>query len=261
MGIAELIRRKPVADVIAEAAGRRHRNDAVIAGSGGPAGNAILTAWTGLSLLVLGVAELLTLFDVRGLITWHIAIGALLVPPALVKIGSTGWRILRYYRRNPPYLEAGPPATAMRLLGPLVVVSTVALLGSGIVLVLLGEQQSRQPIVSTLGFRVDWITVHQATFAVWAVATGLHLLGRIVLALQLTVRADRTRPVPGRIRRVTLLGVATVTAAVLAFLLIGAEGTWGHDDFEPGDHHGLSPGAEIPHGQTPILQEVSSSPE
>ena len=65
------------------------------------------------------------------------------------------------------------------MLGPLVVVSTLVLLGSGIVLVLLGEQQSRHSIVSPLGFRVDWITVHQATFAVWATVTGLHLLGRI----------------------------------------------------------------------------------
>ena len=62
----------------------------MVAGSGGPAGNAVLTAWTGLTLLVPGVAELLTLFDVRGLITWHVAMGALLVPPALVKTGSTG---------------------------------------------------------------------------------------------------------------------------------------------------------------------------
>jgi hypothetical protein len=74
----------------------RPRTDPVLAGSGGPAGNAVLTAWTGLTLLVLSVAELLTLFDVRGLISWHVAIGALLVPPALVKTASTGWRIARY---------------------------------------------------------------------------------------------------------------------------------------------------------------------
>ena len=237
MGIAELIRRKPVADVIAEATGQRHRNDAAVAGSGGPAGNAVLTAWTGLALLVLGVAELLTLFDVRGLITWHVAIGALLIPPALVKTGSTGWRILRYYQGDPRYVEAGPPSTVMRMLGPLVVVSTLALLGSGIVLVLLGEQQSRQALVSTLGLRVDWITVHQATFAVWATATGLHLLGRIVLALQLTVLAGRARPIPGLMRRVCLFGVATVIAVVLAVLLVGVDSTWGNDVFGLGDHH------------------------
>jgi hypothetical protein len=33
-------------------------------------------------LLVLFVAELLTLFDVRGLVDWHVAIGALAIPPA-----------------------------------------------------------------------------------------------------------------------------------------------------------------------------------
>ncbi len=41
-----------LADVISEALGRRHRSDAVIGTSGGPAGNARLTAYTGLVLLV-----------------------------------------------------------------------------------------------------------------------------------------------------------------------------------------------------------------
>jgi hypothetical protein len=127
----------------------------------------------------------------------------------------------------------------MRALGPLVVVSTLALLGSGIALVLLGQQHSREAIVSALGLRVDWITVHQATFAVWATATGLHLLGRIVPALQLTVLAGRARRIPGGMRRVAVFGVATVIAAVLTVFLAGVESTWGDDDLAPGEHLGL----------------------
>ena len=227
MRIAELSPSKLVVDAVAEATGRHRRADPVLPGTGGPAGNAVLTAWTGLILLVLSVAELLTLFDVRGLISWHVAIGALLVPPALVKTGTTGWRIIRYYRGDAPYLQAGPPSTVMRLLGPLVVFSTLALLGSGVVLVVLGEQQSRQAVATALGFRVDWITVHQAAFAVWATATGLHLLGRIVPALRLTVLADRARQVPGGLRRGWVLGLATVAAAVLAVVLVAAQGNWG----------------------------------
>jgi hypothetical protein len=128
----------------------------------------------------------------------------------------------------------------MRLLGPLVVVSTLALLGSGIVLVVLGEQSSRQTIVTALGFRLDWITVHQVAFAAWATATGLHLLGRIVPALRLTFLADRARRIPGGPRRGSVFVLAAVTAGLLAVVLVGAEGNWGHDD-GPGDHHG-SPG-------------------
>jgi len=55
------------------------------------------------ALLVASVAELLTLVNVNGLLSWHVAIGALLVPPALMKTTSTGWRTARYY--------TGPPRT------------------------------------------------------------------------------------------------------------------------------------------------------
>src|SRR4051812_33135999 len=107
-------------DVLQEASGRTPRRNTVTASSGGPAGNAALVAWTGLLLLVLIAAQLITLLDVRGLIDWHVGIGVLLVPVALLKTISTGWRILRYYTRNEPYRTAGPPPTLLRVLGPLV---------------------------------------------------------------------------------------------------------------------------------------------
>ena len=37
----------PIGDVVAEATGREARHDPVLPGTGGPAGNAVLTAWTG----------------------------------------------------------------------------------------------------------------------------------------------------------------------------------------------------------------------
>src|ERR1700750_2681579 len=115
---------RAVGDAVAEAIGRERRDNPVLPTTGGPAGNALLTAWTGLVLLVLSVGELLTLFDVRGLISWHVAIGALLIPPALMKTASTGWRLSRYYAGHPAYRESGPPPLLLRLLGPLVVLST-----------------------------------------------------------------------------------------------------------------------------------------
>ncbi len=175
-----------IVDVVDHAIGRRMRADPVGARSGGPAGNALLTAWIGLSLLVLSVAELLTLFDVRGLIDWHVVIGALLIPPALVKTATTTWRMVRYYLGNEGYQVAGPPPMLLRLLGPLVVVSTVALLATGVILIVLGEPTSRTPLVSTWGVRLGWVTLHQASFVVWCVATGLHVLARMVPALRLT---------------------------------------------------------------------------
>src|SRR5690349_11713993 len=126
MTLVDLARNRHVSETVSVALGREHRHDPVLARTGGPAGNAVLSAWTGLVLLVLGVAELLTLINIRGLISWHVAVGALLIPPALAKTASTGWRIVRYYRGSPAYAEAGPPPLPLRLLGPVVVVSTLA---------------------------------------------------------------------------------------------------------------------------------------
>jgi hypothetical protein len=236
MATPDLMRHKHISETVSVALGRAHRDDPVLTGTGGPAGNAALTAWTGLVLLVLGVAELLTLIDVRGLISWHVAIGALLVPPALLKTVSTGWRIVRYYAGSAAYAEAGPPPLLLRLLGPLVVVSTLALLASGVVLVWLSEDRSRQALFTLLGFRVDWITVHQAAFAVWATVTGLHLLGRIVAAVRLTFLADRSRGIPGAPGRLAVWLVVAASATILAVVLVRADDSWHHDRFreEPG---------------------------
>ncbi|MGH3445653.1 MAG: hypothetical protein ACRDPB_09795 [Nocardioidaceae bacterium] len=217
---------RAVAAALAEATGRETRNNLVLPVTGGPAGNALLTAWTALVLLALSVAELLTLFDVRGLISWHVALGALLVPPAIMKTASTGWRMVRYYLGNTPYRQAGPPPLLLRLLGPLVVVSTLGLLGTGVLLVLLGEQRSHRSLGTLLGFRVDWVSAHQGFFVVWAAATGLHLLGRIAPALRATVLTGAAPVVAGRWTRVLWFVVMVASAAALAVVLVHAEGSW-----------------------------------
>lgn len=216
-----------VSEAVAEATGRERRTDPVLARTGGPAGNALLTAWTALVLLVGSVAELLTLFNVNGLISWHVAIGALLIPPAVMKTASTGWRMARYYGRNRLYVEAGPPPMLLRALAPLVVVSTLGLLGSGVLLVLLGPDHAHQALLDILGFRVDYLSVHQGFFAVWVVVTGLHLLGRIVPALRITVTPGHAAAVvPGALTRWLLLAATAVSAVALAVVLVQADGSW-----------------------------------
>jgi hypothetical protein len=232
MTLDDLVRNRHVSETVSVALGHEHRHDPVLAGTGGPAGNAVLTAWTGLVLLVLGVAELLTLINVRGLISWHVAVGALLIPPSLAKTASTGWRIVRYYGGSPAYAEAGPPPLPLRLLGPVVVVSTLAVLATGLALVVLGQDDSRQALVSAVGLRVDWITLHQAAFAVWATTTGLHLLARIASAARLTFLADGGRAVPGGLGRLAILALVLVSAVVLAVVLVRADGSWHHDRFD-----------------------------
>jgi hypothetical protein len=222
-------------ETLQTALGRRHRPDPVVAGSGGPAGNAQLTAWLGLTLLVLSVAELVTVLDVKGLISWHIVIGVLLIPPALAKTATTGWRILRYYTGAAPYVEAGPPPLLLRALGPLVVLGTLAVLGSGVLVTLLGRASADRPWFHVLGNGVSPLTLHQASVLVWAVATGLHVLLRLVPALRLAGRNGLH--VPGGFARVAALVVTAAVAAVLAIVVLGAAGEWTHSRFGHGFGH------------------------
>lgn len=227
----------PIRDVVATALGRRERLDPVLAGTGGPAGNAVLTAYLGLVLLVLFFLEGLTLLDVRGLITWHVALGALLVPPAAAKTVTTGWRIMRYYSGQREYRTAGPPPLVLRLLGPLTVLTTLVLLGSGVVLVLLGEESSRHAFLDVLGLRLDWLGLHKGVFWAWFVTMTAHVLTRTLPALRLAVRRHG---VPGIRYRVVALTLSLVVAAGAAVWLVGAEGTWRHGRFDEGDDHGGS---------------------
>lgn len=220
---------------LAEATGRSSRRDPHLAGTGGPAGNARLTAWTGLLLLLLFLAELVTLLDVHRLISWHIVIGTLLLPPSLLKTASTGWRILRYYTGNPDYRRAGPPQIFLRILGPGVVLSTLALLGSGLVLVALGPDTSQQQLLNAVGQRVDWVTVHQGVFVVWGVLTGLHVLGRLLPAVRLAVLGPAAgNRVDGRARRGGTLLITAALAVVAGAVVLGAavgwrDGRWGFE--------------------------------
>jgi hypothetical protein len=216
-------------DLVTHAFGRAHRDDTVLRTTGGPAGNARLTAWTGLVLLVLFLAELVTLLDVHSLIGWHVVLGVLLIPPALVKTGSTGWRIVRYYAGNRPYRDAGPPPLLLRLLGPLVVVSTLAVLGTGLSLILISVDDARRSLLSAAGFGASPLLLHKASFLVWAVATGIHTLARLIPALRLTVVPAVRRSVPGGYQRLAVLVGAVAVGAVTAALALSLATPWHHD--------------------------------
>jgi hypothetical protein len=75
----------------------------------GPEGNARLTALTGAALLVLLAVEGITLLSLRTMLSWHIFVGLLVIPVVALKLGSTGYKIYRYYTRRADYVEAGPP--------------------------------------------------------------------------------------------------------------------------------------------------------
>jgi hypothetical protein len=55
-------------------------------------------------------------------------------------LASTGYRFARYYARSRPYRAKGPPLLPLRLLGPVLVVTTVLVFGSGVWLMVLGHR-------------------------------------------------------------------------------------------------------------------------
>ncbi|MGI8609008.1 MAG: hypothetical protein ACR2MY_07240 [Candidatus Dormibacteria bacterium] len=153
----------------------------------------------------------MTALSVRRLFAPHIFIGLLLLPPVALKMGSTGYRFLKYYTRNRDYLRAGPPTWLPRLLAPVVVLSTGALLGTGVILWALGGP-AQEP----------WLPLHKASFVVWGGSTGLHVLLRLRQTMVDGLAEVKARGGASRTR------TALATAAVLAGVLIGIGGiVWG----------------------------------
>ena len=146
----------------------------------GVEGNGRLTAVNGMLLIGLLAVEGVTILNVRGLITLHIYLGLLLFGPVLLKCASTGYRFLRYYRGRRPYLEKGPPPLVLRALGPVVVLSSLAVLGTGLGLVF-----------TKPGHGNLLLTLHKASFIVWFAVMVVHVLGHVFEAAVLSWRELR----------------------------------------------------------------------
>ncbi len=189
---------------------------------GGTDGNERLTAATGVILIVLLAVIGVTILRIGGLLSIHLFVGMLLVPPVLLKMASTGYRFARYYTSAPAYRRKGPPELALRLLAPLVVISTVVVMGSGVALLFVGP-----------GSRGTLFPIHKVSFFAWLVFTSVHVLGHLP-GLQATLSADNWSHEgppgyePGRAGRVLSLSGALVAGVVLALLVLPQFGPWLH---------------------------------
>jgi hypothetical protein len=184
----------------------------------GVAANARLTAANAAVLLVLLAAEGVTILRVRELLTPHVFIGVVLIPPVLLKMASTTWRFAQYYRGAPAYRRKGPPPLLLRMLGPVVVILTVVLLASGVGLLLVSP--SWLPLL---------LKVHKASFILWFGAMTVHVLGHLGEVFRLAPRdwLRRTRrDVTGAASRQWLIAVSLVAGAMLGFLLLSHVGHW-----------------------------------
>jgi hypothetical protein len=182
-----------------------------------PRGNERLTAMTGAVLLVLFIVECLTLLNLGGFLTLHVFLGMLLLGPVCLKIGSTLWRFTRYYTGSVPYVRKGPPNPLERVLGPLVILTTLALLGTGVALVL--EPQDYQ-----------WHQLHREAFLVWVVVIVLHLASYVPKLPGLLARrpAERAQAMLAASRtRWLLLAGSLAAGLVLALVSYHLAANWG----------------------------------
>jgi len=165
-----------------------------------------LTAAAGAALLAAIVAELGTLAQLGTLLSVHVFVGVLMAGPLTVKLGSTGWRFVRYYAGSPAYVREGPPPLALRVLAPLLVASTVAVIGTGFALVVTGPAHPG-----------PFVALHVISFLVWMPAIAVHALAHVWQVPRLIAR--------GRTPGAVTLG-ALAAGAVAALLLSPAAAPW-----------------------------------
>jgi hypothetical protein len=184
---------------------------------GGTEGNEILTSVTAVVLVGLLVAEGYTIVNMRGLVTAHMFIGLVLIPPVLLKLASAGYRFVRYYTGARAYREKGPPLLPLRLMAPVLVASTVAVFATGVLLLAAGHQSD------------TILQLHQLSFVVFGVVLAVHFLAYVPEVAR-SLRADwgpaRRAAVPGAGLRGMLVAAAVGGGAALALSLLPAINAW-----------------------------------
>ncbi len=200
---------------------------------GGTDGNEQLTTITGAILIVLLAVIGFTIPQLRQFVSVHLFVGMLLIGPVLLKMASTGYRFIRYYSGNVEYRRKGPPELALRLLGPIVVLSTVAVFATGVVLLILGPSH-----------RDPWVELHKLTFIVWVVFMSLHVLLHLpavarALGIGRPGREQLAGAAGGATGRWIAISGALVAGLILAIVLIPDFSVWtAHGVLQHHHHHG-----------------------
>jgi hypothetical protein len=219
---------------------------------------------TGAVLLVLLAAEGFTILRVGRLLTLHFFLGMLLLGPVALKSGSVAYRFFRYYTGSAPYRRKGPPATLLRLLGPVIMLLTVCVFGTGVMLAIVGPS-GRQP----------WLLYHKAAFILWFGAMAIHVLAYVPRLPRLLSAEARGRALPpdssrrqavdgrpvtraaripgGRGVRLSLLIASLAAGLVIASLTVHLAGVWeSPGNPTPTQHLGKTAGQANEH---PILSQ------
>jgi uncharacterized membrane protein YwaF len=199
---------------------------------GGTDGNEQLTTITGAILIVLLAVIGFTIPQLQQFVSVHLFVGMLLIGPVLLKMASTGYRMIRYYTGNSAYRAKGPPELILRLIGPIVVLTTVAVFLTGVVLLIVGPNH-----------RDPWLMLHKVSFIAWIVFMSLHVLGHLpavarALGIGRSGQEQLAGAAPGRMGRWIAIAGALVAGLVLAIVLIPDFAAWtAHGVFVHHHHH------------------------
>ena len=201
---------------------RRFAPARAAAGTDGVEGNERLTGLVGVLLLAPLALEGVTIVRIGQMIWLHMLVGLILLGPIALKLGSTGYRFAGYYAGRETYVRKGPPPTWLRLLAVPVVLSTIAVMVTGGLLLLDGPL-SRDPLLL-------W---HKVSFIVWVAVTAIHVLAHLVDSLG-SLRGDLgalptgTPRVGRRGARLLLLGTAMMAGVIVAVIALPDFGAWQH---------------------------------
>jgi hypothetical protein len=184
---------------------------------GGTEGNEILTSAIAVVLTGLLVAEGVTVIHMDGLVTAHMFIGMALIPPVLLKLASTGYRFVRYYTGSRAYRAKGPPPLPLRVMAPVLVVTTLAVLTTGVLLLAAGHKTGAL------------LEIHKVSFIVWLAVFAIHLLAylpRVVRSLHADWRSARREAVPGAGLRAMLVTASLGGGVALSLALVSSMDGW-----------------------------------
>jgi hypothetical protein len=171
-------------------------------------------------LLVLFAAEGVTILAVRQLLTLHFFLGMLLIGPVMLKAAATIYRFARYYSGAPDYRRKGPPVLLLRLLGPFVIITTFAVIGTGVGL---GYADGNPGL---------WLFAHKAAFVLWFGVMTIHALAYAwrlprIIGGDLRDHAYRARQVlAGRSARWLLLTASVLAGVLLGVLILHQAAAW-----------------------------------
>lgn len=131
-------------------------------------GNERLTAWAGAVLFVMLAIEGVTILRIHDLIVAHMVVGMLLIGPIALKLASTGYRFIRYYTGSVTYRQQGPPRLLLRVLAPVLIVTTVSVFATGAALAFIGPEHR------------GWVLqLHKASFVLWIAVATVHVLAYV----------------------------------------------------------------------------------